>query len=78
MSDPQDVYDYGQAMSVFFEQLAKLREHIADHQMFEGWEEVVEEIKHAEVLHERYGDEYPSEEAMATWTELFDYMRDNM
>ena len=71
-------YDYAAVITLIKFKLGHLREHIADHQMFIGWEEVVKEIKKAEMLIIKFSDEYPSEQADEVWKELFDHLKENM
>lgn len=78
MSD--EIFDYGLVLHNFLQDLVNLREHIAEHQFFVGWEDVVEEIKKAEELADKYFDYSGMDfnEEQKLWNEFWNYIRDNI
>jgi len=68
-------YDYAAVLTLMKFKLGHLREHIADHQLFVGWEEVVKEIEEAEMLLDKYTEDDWSDDGMKAWDDLFDHVK---
>lgn len=70
-------FDWECAYGAYFLALARLRDHIASHQMHVGWEGDVAQIDKALGLWTAHIEAETYEDENATWIALHDHMKDN-